>query len=207
MLKSLTLLINKGMIEINKFPVIILSSPRTGSNLLSNIIANTYPKSTLFLEPDEKKSIDNFSNYANSSNQYILKCHLKYLPKYPNNIIKKVINNDAFLIRIRRRNVLDQMVSMYIELIRHIWYYDVETAEKYKENIIPIEADIIAKAVRQIKEFNEPFKGFNINYDLDIYYEDLINNINDNYNTIISPKPINHNEIYEAIERYLINSK
>ena len=202
--------------NIDKFTIIILSSPRTGSTLLAEILSKKFPELELFIEPDsyinqmtKKDSMDNFINYSKISNQYIVKCHLKYLIKYPTNIIKKVINNDLFLIRIKRRNVLDQMVSMYIELIRKKWSYDADMAESYKDKIVPIEVDIIAKAVRQINEFNNPFKGLNINYDLEIYYEDLINDINGIYktNSNITPKPINHTEIYQLIQKELEKGK
>ena len=200
------------MIEINKFPVIILSSPRTGSTVLAEILSKKFPELELFSEPDsytkklgDRDSMDNFTNYSNISNQYILKCHLKYFIKYPTNIIKKVINHDAFFIRIKRRNVLDQMVSMYIELIRKQWCYNADIAESYKDKIVPIESDIITKAVRQINEFNNPLKGLNINYDLEIYYEDLIKDINEVYktNSNITPKPTNHTEIYQLIQKEL----
>jgi hypothetical protein len=186
--------------------------------LLAEILSKKFPELELFIEPDsyinqmtKKDSMDNFINYSKISNQYIVKCHLKYLIKYPTNIIKKVINNDLFLIRIKRRNVLDQMVSMYIELIRKKWSYDADMAESYKDKIVPIEVDIIAKAVRQINEFNNPLKGLNINYDLEIYYEDLITNIdiNDVYktNSNITPKPINHTKIYQLIQKELEKGK
>jgi LPS sulfotransferase NodH len=202
--------------NIDKFPIIILSSPRTGSTFLAGILSKKFPELELFSEPDsydkklgDKDSMDNFTNYSNISNQYILKCHLKYFIKYPTNVIKKVIKNDAFLIRIKRRNVVDQMVSMYIELIRGIWYYDVEEANKHKENIIPIESDIITKAIRTINEFNNPVKGLHINYDLEIYYEDLINDVNEVYktNSNITPKPTNHTEIYQLIQKELEKGK
>jgi LPS sulfotransferase NodH len=202
--------------NIDKFPIIILSSPRTGSTFLAEILSKKFPELELFSEPDsytkklgDRDSMANFTSYSNISNQYILKCHLKYFIKYPTNIIKKIIKNDAFLIQIKRRNVLDQMVSMYIELIRGIWYYDVNKANKHKENIIPIESNIITKAVQQINEFNSPFKGLNINYDLEIYYEDLINNFNEVYktNSNITPKPTNHTEIYQLIQKELEKGK
>jgi LPS sulfotransferase NodH len=201
--------------NIDKFPIIILSSPRTGSTVLAEILSKKFPELELFIEPDsyDKKleardSMDNFINYSKMSDQYILKCHLKYFIKYPT-IFKKVIDHNAFLIKIRRKNIIDQMVSMYIELIRHQWCYNADIAEKYKDKIVPIENNIITKAVQQINEFNNPLRGLNIKYDLEIYYEDLINDINGIYktNSNMTPKPINHNEIYQAIEYYLLNSK
>jgi hypothetical protein len=194
----------------------MLSSPRTGSTVLGEILSKKFPKVQLFLEPDSyrkklgaKDSMDGFTNYSNISNQYILKCHLINLNKYPPNLIEKVMNHDAYLIKITRRNIMDQMVSTYIEMVRKLWYYDMFTVKKYKDETIPIEGDMIETVVRIVKESNDSFNKIQINYDLEIYYEDLIKNINDTYKTrsSITPKPINHNEIYQAIEHHLLNSK
>ena len=190
--------------NINKFPIIILSSPRTGSSFLSEIIASSYPNLKLFSEPDANNLMDSFNEYSKNSNEYILKCHLFNLVKYPI-VIKKIVTCDAFLIKLRRRNVIEQMISHYVALIRRKWYYDVHSAQTYRETTITIEDKIIEKAVRQINEFNEPAGLSNIKYDLEIYYEDFINNNTDVYNTksTITPKPINHNEIYQLIKTEL----
>ena len=202
--------------NIDKFPIIILSSPRTGSTVLAEILSKKFPTLELFSEPDSHRkklgardSMDGFSNYSNGSNQYILKCHLINLSKYPPNLIEKIINHEAFLIKIKRKSIIDQMVSTYIELVRKMWYYDMVTFEKYKDEKIPIESAIIEDAVKIIKEANESFNKIQIEYDLEIYYEDLVNIINDNYKirSNIAPKPINRNEIYEAIEHHLLNNK
>ena len=131
------------------------------------------------------------------------------MSKYPPNLIEKIINHEAFLIKIKRKSIIDQMVSTYIELVRKMWYYDMVTFEKYKDEKIPIESAIIEDAVKIIKEANESFNKIQIEYDLEIYYEDLVNIINDNYKirSNIAPKPINRNEIYEAIEHHLLNNK
>lgn len=202
--------------NINKFPIIILSSPRTGSTVLAEALSKKFPTLQLFSEPDSyrkksgaRDSMEGFTTYSNSSSQYIVKFHLANLNKYPTNFIDKIINYDAFLIKTTRRNVMDQMVSTYIEMIRTLWYYDAIAVEKYKNETIPIKTDIIKQAVKVIKESNAYFNEIQINYDLEIYYEDFIKNINDIYKTRsnIAPKPINHNEIYQAIEYYLLNSK
>lgn len=195
---------------IDKFPIIILSSPRTGSTVLAEIISKKFPKLQWFSEPDcivprwtQAGSMDKFTKYSKISNQYILKCHLNYLSKYPTNLIETVMNHDAFLIKISRRNVISQMVSTYIEMVRQIWYYDMSTVKKYNDEIIPIKDEIIERAVRRIKECNESFNEIQLNYNLEICYEDFISNINDSYrtNSKITPKPINYTEIYQLVQQ------
>lgn len=189
--------------NINKFPIIILSSPRTGSTLLTEVISAKYPSLKVFTEPDANNRLDELEEYATSSNQYILKLHLRYLLKFPKNVIKQIINHDAFLIRIRRKNIIDQMVSEYIELCRNVWCYHSDTLEKYKDEIIKIDDELLTLAINTTNSFNNKLDTFPITYDLDTYYEDLIQSLDSNVSTVITPKPVNHTEIYQALEQKL----
>jgi hypothetical protein len=203
--------------NINKFPIIILSSPRTGSTVLAEILSNKFPELRMFLEPEfnrkGKKEIkcqlDDFTDYSKTSNQYILKFHLEYLNKYPPELIKKIINHDAFLIKIQRRSLIKQIVSDYISRVRNVYVYDIMKAYKHKDETIPIKDDLIEGCIKLIQDLNEAFNKTQINYDLEIYYEDFINSINDSYKTrfVIAPKPTNYNEIHQAIEYHLTNCK
>jgi LPS sulfotransferase NodH len=188
--------------KIDKFPIIICSSPRTGSTLLAQIIKSKYSNLQLFSEPDASNTMDDFIEYSNNSNQYILKFHLKQLFKFPQNINKKIFNNDAFLIRIQRKNEIDQIVSNYIELYRNIWYYDKDTT--YKEEIIPIDLDSIKLSISTVRQYNNILNNLNIKYDLDLYYENLITGEDIHFTSGITPKPINHTQLYQAIEEQLL---
>jgi len=191
------------MYYINKFPIIILSSPRTGSTLLATVLSNNYPNLQLFLEPDESNNMQSFIEYAATNNQYILKFHAKQLLKFPTDIVKNIFLNDAFLIRIRRRNVIDQMVSNYIELCRGVWGYQPATAETYKDEKIIINSDTINIAIQAIQRYNKSIDTLKINYDLDLYYEDLVKDLGEVSPTIMTPKPTNVDEIYRAIKNQL----
>jgi LPS sulfotransferase NodH len=166
-------------------------------------LSNNYPNLKLFSEPDENNNMQNFIEYASNSNQYILKFHLKQFSKFPPNVIKKIFSNDAFLIRIRRRNIIAQMVSMYIELCRGVWEYFPDTLEKHKDEKIIIDHDTINIAIQTVKNYNNYIDTVKINYDLNLYYEDLVEEFADISPTIITPKPINHDEIYRAIKSQL----
>jgi hypothetical protein len=191
------------MYHIEKFPIIILSSPRTGSNLLAKVLSNNYSYLKLFLEPDETNNMQDFIEYATDNNQYILKFHLKQLYKFPEFIKNKIFSHDASLIRVRRRNVIDQMVSIYIELCRGVWYYHLDTVEKYKDEKILIDATTINTAIQTTKNYNNSIDTLKINYDLDLYYEDLVEEFSNVSPTIITPKPVNLDEVYWAIKNQL----
>jgi len=190
------------MYNINKFPIIILSSPRTGSTFLANMLSKSYPDLKLFLEPDDNIMLS-FSKYSNINNQYILKFHLSVLFKYPEHIKHKIFSNDAFLIRLRRRNIIDQISSLYIEMYRKVWDYNLKTIEIYKDEKIIIDNNIINKAIHNTKMYNHSIDTLKINYNLDLYYEDLIEEFGNLSFTYITPKPINHHEIYQAIQNQL----
>lgn len=193
------------MYQINKFPIIILSSPRTGSTLVARSLAKQYPDLKLFLEPDETKTIDSFTEYTNTTSNYILKTHAKQLNKYPATFTKKIFANEAFLIRVRRKNVIDQMVSNYIELCRNVWVYDSGSVDNYTNQHMDIDIDTVKIAIRAIENYNKSVDSLRINYDLDLYYEDLIKETETD--SIITPKPTNHIEIYQAIEKQLTFGK
>jgi len=191
------------MYYIDKFPIIILSSPRTGSNLLATVLAKNYPDLKSFLEPDETNNMENFIEYSNNNKKYILKFHLKQLYKYPTNIAKDIFANNAFLIRVRRRNLIDQIVSNYIELCRNVWYYDIESVEKYKDKPIDIDNGTVRLAIYAIKNYNRSIDNLKINYDLDLYYEDLIKELGHEASTFVTPRPVNYIELYQVIENQL----
>jgi len=188
---------------IDKFPIIILSSPRTGSTLLAKVLSKQYPDLVLFLEPDEKNTIDSFTEYSRTNRTYILKTHAKQLTKFPAHLIKTIFTKDAFLIRVRRKNVLDQIVSNYIELHRNVWTYDLESVSKFNNEQMSIDIDTIKIAIEAIKNYNKSIDTLQINYDLDLYYEDLIKDLGNEMVTIVTPKPLNHTEIYQTIEKQL----
>ena len=188
--------------QIDKFPIIILSSPRTGSSLLAELLSKKFPDLKLYLEPDKKDKtiMDSFTEYSNDNNQYILKLHLKYINNYPKNIARKIRNHDAFLIKIQRKDIISQMTSLYIELIRDIWYYNANQLETYKEQSILIDMNMIKLAIYATKQSNTIIENSRIMYDLEIYYEDLINELSEELNMIPTPKPINYTEIYQIIK-------
>jgi LPS sulfotransferase NodH len=192
----------KHINQIDKFPIIILSSPRTGSNLLAELLSKKFPDLKLYLEPDKKDKtiMDSFTKYSNDSNQYILKLHLKYINNYPKNIAIKIRKHDAFLIKIQRKDIISQMTSLYIELIRDVWYYNANQLETYKEQSILIDMNMIKLAIYATKKSNTIIETSRIMYDLEIYYEDLINELSEELNVIPTPKPINYTEIYQIIK-------
>lgn len=192
------------MYNINKFPVIILSSPRTGCTSLAYDIFESYPELKLFNEPRSvEKDFSTFNEYIDGKN-YLLKVHLlDALRHYPTKLFHIIASRNAFVIRIRRYKLLEQITSYYIELHRDIWGYYVTGQHTQIQDVIPIDDKLVVIAISKILQYNKILNDCIYNFDLDLYYEDLSF---DNKQLIVTPKPINYVEIIDYIKERLPKS-
>lgn len=188
---------------INKFPVLIVSAPRTGSTTLAQDICNQYPNLKFFNELGTAQDQQSCYAYTKSTNNYLLKAHLIDICKYNTTELKEIFNDSsAFLIRLRRRNVLDQITSWYIELHRNIWAYPFY---KYNQvsisDTIPLVRETVISAIDYISRCNILLDTCDYKFDLDLFYEDL--NLTSNQ-LLITPKPSNHEEVSNFIKQFLL---
>jgi len=198
------------MIEIEKFPIIIISSPRTGSTPLAYELKNKY-NLELFNEPLPNKEHEqhNFLTFIkNNDNNFILKLHINDLHGYPNDILKIINDHQCTLIRIRRRDIVSQVVSLYIETERDIWgyykdYVNPETINKFTNSEIPIKIDLIM-CIKKVIDINNELNKLTYVFDHDVWYEDLIFK---DQTFITTPKPNNYNLIKEAVKTYIEQGK
>ena len=184
-----------------------MSSPRTGSTTLAYAIQKQLggSKIRLFNEPFENnitsnsEYVDLMDNYVEYINPYIVKTHTgDFYKKYSLPVIRNIYQNRYFLIRIRRKNVCQQMASCYIEFHRKIWGYYVGQYNK-PPDIIPVDKKMIDKTINFILMFNYLSDVAPWNFDLDLWYEDL-----DLPNDVLmqTPKPINYDEIENLFSKY-----
>lgn len=186
--------------KINKFPIIIMSSPRTGSTSLAYDICQVHPNLKLFNEnlthAINSNESSEISSFIKNDKNYILKFHLGDINKYPE--IDNILN-DAYLIRIRRHNVLEQIVSFYIELHRNIWGYYKNSYASISDTI-PLDNRRATGSISTILSYNAKLNKCKYNFDLDVYYEDL-SFTNDELRQ--TPKPLNYMEVCEFIKQKL----
>jgi len=190
---------------INKLPVIILSSKRTGSTALAYDVFHSLNTTTnnlkMFNEPGESNNISELVDAVDNNEPYVLKVHAGDLVSYPDNI-KDVINkHNCFLIRIRRKDIVAQLVSTYIAFRRNKWIYSNDTVH-YNNNVQDIDPGNgweILEIIKYILSYNKVLDEYPANFDLDLYYEDLefFNNTH-----IKTPKPENYNSLYETMEAF-----
>ena len=163
-----------------KLPIVIISSIRTGSTAL------LFELEKIFLEKGISPIVLNepivYNNKSDSiipflksidSNQFILKVHAYDLQYYPKYFIKKLENNSYNVIRLRRKSIVDQCVSLYISLYTRIWINTTETNKQLENTNIEISDQLLHKTVEDVKKFNNAIDNCTYKFLLDLSYEDL----------------------------------
>jgi hypothetical protein len=178
------------MIKINRFPVIIFSSPRTGGTAFGHHLAKNNPGIKFFNE-----NISDFIEYSNKNKNCIIKVIGRSLSNYPNSFINYAFSKHTLKIKIQRKSLLDQIASFYVARKRQWWEYYNKTPEKiFERDIISIDEKLIDSSIHEIKADNLIISK--IDTDFEFFYEDIPNFDSP---TIITPHPINYDEIKQAI--------
>jgi len=186
--------------QISRLPVVILSSKRTGSTFLTHHICESLKNDCNnlheFIEPAESNQIQKLLEVIDNHENYVLKVHAyDLITVYPSKIKNIIDTHNCFLIRIRRRNIIDQIASHYIASERNIWGYNKDTL--YDTAVKKIDINRIKRSIGFISTYNQAIDNFSGSFDLDIYYEDLP--IIDG-KSIKTPNPENYEEIWKMIE-------
>jgi LPS sulfotransferase NodH len=164
--------------------IVVLSSPRTGSTLLAMMLTNKLGYK-LFSEP-AGVALHELFLYKEHGKKFVVKEHALRFMHYPSSFH----NQDMYVIRLRREDVADQVLSCYIANQRKKWFYhDIE-----KPDSIQIDDTQLTSTLNYIKKFNDYTDAYKGKVDIDLYYEDL-SNIDYNGNTIPTPKPTNHDQL------------
>ena len=167
---------------INRFPVLIISTARSGSTLLFDQLASAFPHHYAFNEPDEesKNHFDKFLEVQKTSKQYITKIHSDILftpwegkvnlyPQY----IKDYFQNspEVYRIRIRRKSQLLQIASLYIARYRNIWRYtaDEHVGPELLDNI-EISIEKVKLCIRIVHYSYQTYNWYK-DVDCDVFYE------------------------------------
>ena len=196
------------MFQINKRPIVVLSAPRTGSTALTAYIRKTCNDNTIqaFYEPDAVGGrINEFLEVYNKNKNFIVKTHLMNIERYSPEISNFFTTSDSvFRIRIQRKDLIKQIVSFYIAVSRgNKWHYrhanELDIVDK-----IDIDHNMLQAHVKHIIRSNKILKESQINFDLDLFYEDLPKM--DNLSFYVNPKPTNYQEILDAVSKIVSQS-
>ena len=192
--------------QISRLPVVILFSKRTGSTFLTSYICELlktdYNNLHEFSEPAESNQMEKLLEVIDYHENYVLKVHAyDLITVYPPKIKNIIDTHNCFLIRIRRRNTIDQIASHYIASERNIWGYNTDTL--YDNTVKKIDINRIKRSIKFISTYNQIIDNFPVTFDLDLYYEDLP--IIDG-KSIKTPNPENYDEIWKIISCMLLGT-
>jgi hypothetical protein len=170
-------------VHINKWPIVIITYPRTGSTALAEYLAKKY-QVPAFLEPwypyDKRNAEwgeEVFGVKKNFYDFYRNKYNRKYVLKIFANQInhftpyEQILSTNCFKIKLTRENFIDNCVSRYIaENHKKWWQFKNEIVEPYT---VKIDTDIMINSIAQTSFSNYLTNNLNINWDLELTYESL----------------------------------
>lgn len=197
----------------NRYPIVVFSTPRVGSTAISQFIRSKCSKNLeYFFEPDYlESSLKDFTNHFTKSKEFILKLHYYALEKYNSEIKDYICSNpEVFKIRLRRKDFINQVASLYTAHTRNLplarenkkWHYikGIDSIETTTNELIEIKEQRIKDVIQFLAKVNKDLNETSIEFDLDLYYEDIVQDLS-NTTVFITPKPKNYDELI-----YKINS-
>jgi hypothetical protein len=187
------------MFSNQRFPALIVSTPRSGSTALALAYYNNTPAVKLFNELSSPEESTEFEKYSKKNQQYVLKIHLHDLLISSEYIQQLAHTPNIFKIRIRRRDIIKQIASIYTASERRRFLYPTHRPDNYSVDI-EVETVRISYMVQFVKEINYAMENTDIMFDLDVWYEDLLV-----AETVYkrTPRPPQYQELLEEIKRIL----
>lgn len=195
------------MFNITRTPVLILSSPRTGSSMIGHHIKTLLDNTRFFEEPDwfGQDAINEFHMFAKRSNNFIVKIHHVFLDRYGEELSSYLLQ-ESYKIRLTRKDLVKQCASSYIANARNpkkFHYFKNEPATT--DYIVPLDIQSITGCVRFLIKANKSLQDAAIEFDRDLVYEDLPEIANTNY--VRTPRPANYDELLDVIRGIIMSEK
>ena len=197
---------------MHRYPIIILSTVRTGSTAFFydlqfdasiKIFNEPILRNGSNFELLKREETVKFFEAIFTDDNYALKLHVQDLRYYPGKLKSILAEHQCHLIRIRRRNLAEQIASYYIETIRNKWGYPKESEKEYvdlNKNIISINRTKLKCAIASILAFNAHLNSIPYKIDEDHWYEDIVFR---EKTFIKTPKPSNYDELLFMIDQLL----
>jgi hypothetical protein len=188
------------MIDYNniRYPIVIVSTPRSGSTALTLHIIRKLITVPCFIEPEQsEESLNAFLSHMEYHKNYVVKIHVDNFTKYPTQVAQYLMKSEEpYRILMDRRGKIDQLVSFYIAKYRTIWKYN--EGDTFKKDVIPINIYVM-KSIMDFygKQFQLVNEGY-FNFDTTLIYEDCMF---ENTGMRTTPEPKNHQEIYDMFVR------
>lgn len=186
-------------------PIVIFSTPRTGSTVLGEYVKSLCndPDLVYFLEPDYRgfAGIEEFEDHCKQSKNFIVKLHYMHLYRYGRTMANYLTMSDqVYRIRIRRRDVVQQIASFYIALARqNKWHFKHEDQPDHAAIIV--DPAKLNQAKWHILHSNKELDTTSVKFNMDLFYEDLPKIEDPKYRP--TPEPANYIEVLQAVRDIL----
>lgn len=190
--------------EVNKFPVVLIGPPRSGSSVVCRQVAkdlNLPFFSDVTWSPDKNNFVE-FSKFIESTDKYVVKCHIEDLPKYPKLFLDKVYNNESYNIKILRNNHVEQLASIYLAEVRNAYMYPESNLDIYNEQVIKINKYRVLQCFKKMNGYHSALENTKVLFNKTIFYEDYDYDSN---LTVVTPKPKNYDELIDMCELVIRN--
>jgi len=184
---------------MNKRPIVIVASTRSGSSAYASYIACEY-NLKLWSEPNlTVEGLATFERWLAAENKnYVLKIIARQLVK--NEVYQTILKTDCYKIKLTRANKIDRIVSLYIADYTNIW----NSYDRYArgiEYIVDINMDLIKATIKDVINNDRIIDNLDIDFDETLTYEELISTTNlDNTGVVKIIPPTNYDEIKAVIE-------
>lgn len=186
--------------EVNKFPVVLIGPPRSGSSVVCRQIAKdlNLPFFSDITYSSDKTTLLEFLKFIETTEKYVVKCHIEDLPKYPKVFVDKVYNNESYNCKIIRNNHVEQLASIWLAEIRNTYTYSESTLDKYKNQNVKLFKIQLLRCLKRMNDWNSELENAKISFDKTIVYENYV--YDSNFLTGITPKPENYEELKNMCE-------
>ena len=194
------------MLDINKFPVVIISNYRTGSSALLWHIKEKYDL-IRFNEPHytEANLVYLKETIRGKNNRYAVKFIADQIGDY--DVYKQLLLRPGYKIKLTRNNKVDQITSYYIAHMTNRWRnYPYDQNPNLLDYEVPISEEGISFSINAITNADNILESLQINFDQVLTYEELGYLENDG-NFTLTVQPRNFEEIRTEIEKRYKNSQ
>ena len=183
---------------MNKRPIVIVASARSGSSAFAWHIGNLH-NIEVWTEPTRNlEEFENFKKFVTTDNDYVLKI-ITYQIK-DTEIYQSILKNNCYKIKLTRENKIDQIASHYIGNITNIWNSNNKYA-RGKEYTVKIDQHHINSVIQTVINNDQMFDDLKIEFDEEHTYEELIKTISlDSTGQAKMAPPTNFDLLKKAIE-------
>lgn len=186
------------MIEVTKFPVLIVANYRTGSTALCEYLAAKYnlkgfPES--HYEPEKFDIL--LSMIESGQTNFIVKFMPEQLAEYK--VYQDLLASDCFKIKLSREDKLGQIVSYYIAYETQRWHESANT--RPANYTVPINDYDVNGAIERITNNDRLMEELSVKFDEIISYESL--GFIEGTEQIKTTLPLNFRFLKQTISGYL----